>query len=461
MRTSNQSRTTLGLFLGGGQLAFAVVRRGELVPHVSAQGCVPFALDPGRDDSEVIAAKLRDILRQQRIVAKHCVLALPLGWIVSSRFSAVGVAPANLPEFAALELERLCGTPVSLDQLVCLPTEDTGQVLALTVEPGVARHLADACRRVGLKLRCFLPAVAGQPASPTAGTTVDILPLPQQVDALVRHGGRPLVLRQLALYRDSSAQRLDECLATALRNLHVTLSGLADADVESVTVRMLGSGQLAERLGERIGQQEGWSCPSGEPSPGTPPVQAAIMAAQSGGGGDNELCVTPPARERRSQWWATRTGRPLVAAAVVVLLAILTFGGAFVARRLEISRLQATLAQFAAQRQEAEALRDELRLTASWYRQTPERLAAMLTVAEAFPDRGTVWVTELSMEADGTVALTGCARDQDSLFLVTEALGKRTRNLGVLRTRQGTKAGDPMTFSVTFSMPPTNRPGGA
>lgn len=460
MKAPTHPKTTLGLFLGGGQLAFAVVRRGDVAPYVVSQGSVPFALDPGRDEPEVIAAKLREILGQQRISVRYCVLALPLCWIVSSRFAAAGVAAESLGESAALELERLCGASVLPDQVVCLPDEADGQVLALTVEPGVARCLAEACRRAGLKLQCFLPAVAGQPWPPTPGTTVDILPLPEQVDALVRYQGKPLVLRQLALHRDSSVQRLDECLAIAMRNLQVTLSGLASTEFGAVKVRVQGSGQLAERLVEQVRGRDGWEGVFGEVAQGTPVVQAAIMAGQHGGLGENGLCVAPPVRERRSQWWATQAGRPLVMGGLAALLAILAFGGAFLARQMEINRLETALAQLADTRQEAETVRKELRLTAPWFRQTPERLAVLLTVAEAFPERGTVWVNDLAMEADGSVSLTGCARDQGSLLQMTEVLGKRTRNLSIVRTRQGTKAGEPTTFSVTFTALPTSYQGG-
>ncbi len=441
-------------------MAFAVVRQGEVVPYVVTQGSVPFALDPGRDEPEVIAAKLREVLGQQRISTRHCVMALPLCWIVTSRFAAAGVAAESLGESAALELERLCGAPVSSDQVVCLPDAAHGQVLALTVEPGVARCLTEACRRAGLKLHCFLPAVAARPWPSTDGTTVDILPLPEQVDALVRCEGQPLVLRQLALHRESLVQRLDECLAIAMRNLQVTLSSLPSTESGAVKVRVQGSGQLAERLAEQISRREGWESVPGEPGLGVAVVQAAIMAAQHGGQGGNDLCVDPPARERRSQWWATQAGRPLLTGGLVAALAILAFGGAFVARRLEIRRLETALAQLADTRKEAETVRNELRLTAPWFRQTPERLAVLQTVAEAFPERGTVWVTDLAMEADGTVSLSGCARDQSSLLQVTEALGKRTRNLSIVRTRQGTKAGEPTTFSVTFAASPTSYQGG-
>ncbi len=454
---TSKSAATLGLFLGGGRLAYAVVRAGA----VEAQDCVPFALDPGRDEAEVIAAKLREVLASARISARNCRLALPLNWVVGSRFSSVGLPPEALVATAALELERQCGAPVPAAGLLCQPPDAAGQVLAVAVEPGVARQLAEACRLAGLRLEALLPAVAGALPLETVGTEVDILPLPEQMDALVRRQGRPAVLRQLALYRDSSGPHLDECLTTAMRNLLVTLSAFSGEEAERVSVRVLGTGQLAEGLTARIRERAEWQCVPAQPGGHQPAVQAALMAARHPGFGDDALCLVPPERERSSRWWATRAGRPLVAAGVALALAGLAFGGAFLARRLEIRRLEDGLARLADQRREAEELRDELRSTAPWFRQEPERLTVLLVVAEAFPERGTVWVTDLAIEPDGTVSLTGCARDQNSLFQVTEALGKRTRNLGVLRTRQGTKTGDPMTFSISFSLPSATRSGGA
>lgn len=458
LRQSNRPRTTLGLFLGCGRLAYAVVRSGGVAPELVAQGCVPFALEPGRDAPAVIAAKLREVLGEARISVRHCRLALPLNWLVSSRFSAAGLPPESLADTASLELERLCGAPVPREGLVCLPPDAGGQVLAVAVEPGVASHLAEACRQAGLRLQAFQPAVAA--ASPVAdsGTEVDILPLPEQMDALVRRNGRPVALRQLALYRDSAGPHLEDCLATAMRNLLVTLSGLGALGSERVVVRVIGSGQLAEALTVRIRDREKWDCPAFRAGDHIPAVQAAIMAAGQKG---QALSLAPPIRERRSRWLSARFGRPLVAAGLVATLAVLAFGGSFLSRRLEIRRIEAELAQLAGRRREAEQLRDELRLTAPWFRQEPRRLAVLLAVAEAFPERGTVWVTDLAIAPDGTVSLTGSARDQDSLFRVTEALGKRTRNLAVLRTRQGARTGDPMTFSISFSLPAAGYAGGA
>jgi len=454
---TSKSAATLGLFIGGGRLAYAVVRNGE----PEAQDCVPFALDPGRDEVEVIAAKLREVLAGARISVRHCRLALPLNWVVSSRFSATGLPPEALAGTAALELERLCGAPVPAAGLLCLPPDADDQVLALAVEPGVARQLAAACRRAGLRLEAFLPAVAGAGQAEKTGTVVDILPLPEQMDALIRRQGHPAALRQLALYRDSSGPHLDECLATAMRNLLVTLSAFPGEETAGVSVRLLGAGQLAEGMAARIRERAEWHVLSDPPGGQLPAIQAAVMAGRHPGAGGYSLCLPPPERERRSRWWHTRFGRPLIAAGAAAVLGILVLAGGFFARRLEIRRLEDGLVRLADQRREAEELRDELRLTAPWFRQEPERLAVLLTVAEAFPERGTVWVTDLTIEPDGTVSLTGCARDQNSLFQVTDALGKRTRNLGVLRTRQGAKAGDPMTFSITFSLPLATRSGGA
>lgn len=461
MRKTQKAKTVLGLFLGGGRVTFAVARPGDASLAVAKQGSEAFALIPGQDDPEVIAAKLRDVLARHRTRTRHCVLALPLAWAVSARFAVEGMAPEALPEVAALELERLCGTPVFPDALVCVPPQGQDQALALTIEPNVARSLAEACRRAGLTPDCFVPAVAGMQAKPVPGIQVDVLPLPDEVDALVRRDGRPIALRQLALHRESPVQRRDECLKATLRSLQVTLSSLQGAEQQPVQIRVLGTGQCADEIVRALRERGDWQveAPGAESLPSA--EEAAAMAARADWTATDMLSLAPPERERRKHWWSAHTSRPLALAGAAVLLAFLAFIAAFVFRRLEVRRLETELATLAPQQKEAEALRDDLRLTAPWFSQTPEQLEVLRVVAESFPERGTVWVTELVVGVDGKVALTACARTQKSWLETYGELQKRTRDLSTIRTRQGTKAGEPTTFSVTFSLPGTTHGGRA
>ena len=452
MRNSSKSKTVLGLFLGGGRLAFAVADGPRAV---AKQGSEPFALVPGQDDPEVIATKLREILSRQRIRARHCALALPLGWIASARFAAEGIAPEALPGVACLELERLCGTPVPAAGMALFPGEGAEQALALAVLPNVAASLAEACRRAGLTLDCFVPAAGAMPVSASPGVLVDVLPLPDEVDALVRCDGRPVALRQLALHREGTGQRHDECLNATLRSLQVTLSALPGTDGKPVLVRILGTGQCAEEIGRTLADRGWWQVRPADASARPAAEEAAAMAACADWGAAGTLALAPPQRARQRHWWSESTSRPFVSVGAAVVVAFLAFVLAFALRRLEVGRLEAKLAALAPQRQEAEALRTELRATAPWYGQVPEQLEVLRVVAESFPEEGTAWVTELVMGVDGKVALAGCARDQDSWLAVSGELQKRTRDLRVVRTRQGTKAGEPTTFSVTFSLPRT------
>ena len=461
MRNLQTQQKTLGLFLGGGQLAFAVVAPGKRTPRVLAKGSAPFELAPGQDAPDVMAARLREILTQHRVRTRHCVLALPLSLIVSSRFQTNGIQAADIPEMAALDLERLCGAPVPADRLVAFPADTGGQALALAVEPGVAAHLTEACRQAGLKLACFVPAGSNPLPSKAPGTAVDVLPLRREVDALVWRDGQVAALRQLALV-DGSSQQLDDCVRTAVRNLHVTLVGLPEAGSPTVDVRVLGTGECAKALAEQIRRRDDWQLLTGDDQEAAQPaLLAAVLAGQLRGLDGSALCLPPPARERRSAWWHKPSSRPLVAAALVAVLGILAFVGAFTVRRLEVRRLEAELAELAPRKLEGERLRDGLRLTAPWYRQTPERLAVLRAITEAFPDRGTVWGTDLTIEGDGKAALSGCARDHGSWTQALDALRTRTRELSVVRFRQGAKAGEPMTFSVVFSLPGPGSRGGA
>jgi hypothetical protein len=451
----------LGLFLGGGRLTFALVRSGDAAPVVAKQGSEPFALAPGQDEPEVIAAKLREILTQHRIKVKHCVLALPLGWIVSSRIETGGLSGEALAGAASLELERLCGAAVAPDQLVCLPADSSGQALALAMEPSVARHLGEAFRLAGLKLGWFLPAVAGGQTSGDEGLVVDMLPLAEEVDAVVRRDGMPVALRQLALFRDSGSRRMEQCLQTTMRSLQVTISALGSDPESEVQMRLLGTGHCVTALHDGLQERSGWSPMVVPCEDRLPEQEAAVMAGSLDWAKPGELALAPPPRKRKDHWWRGTGARPIVAAAALVALLVLTFVVAGVVRHMAVRGLEDKLAEYAPDRQRGEALRDALRLTAPWYSQTPEQLLVLKTVAESFPEQGTVWVTDLSVENDGKATLSGCARSQSGWLKVQDELQKRTLGLRVVRTREGVKAGEPMTFLVTFSMSPNGARKGA
>ncbi|MFA9476729.1 hypothetical protein ACERK3_00345 [Phycisphaerales bacterium AB-hyl4] len=135
------------------------------------------------------------------------------------------------------------------------------------------------------------------------------------------------------------------------------------------------------------------------------------------------------ARTRRApKWQVTKPMRVGLLAAVLALLVV----GWYVVDVVSLQRTINEHRQWQAQRQtelaRATVLRDDLRTARGWLEDRPTHLEMLLGLTMAFPERGDVWATNVTLDDNGAGAVSGRGRNERD---VLDLLGRLQATAGM------------------------------
>ncbi|MGQ9592820.1 MAG: PilN domain-containing protein, partial [Planctomycetota bacterium] len=157
-----------------------------------------------------------------------------------------------------------------------------------------------------------------------------------------------------------------------------------------------------------------------------------------------------PPKERRI------TRRTLVIAACAAAIA-----GAVAYSLVDTERREASLAELKDRLlrmgpdvEEAESfVKNNKRLILGWYDARPRPLELLKRVTTAFPERGTVWATSLTLSESGKGTLSGKAADQKSVLAVLDRLKGDAAFTEVMLSdmREASGGAGGVSFALTFS----------
>jgi len=86
----------------------------------------------------------------------------------------------------------------------------------------------------------------------------------------------------------------------------------------------------------------------------------------------------------------------------------------------------------------------------SWFEEEPVTLSVANHIAEAFPVEGRIWARILQIKSDGTVRISGRARDNQSLLQLLEKFRKDPQTLEV--KLQQSRGKDPIEFVIQLTV---------
>src|SRR3954468_11584727 len=105
-RSRRALSSVLGLSLEGSRLEGAVLRR----TNGSLQGLQTFSaaltLDPLTADAELVGREIRNHLDAAEVRERHCVVSLPLKWVLTTHVDIPEMPEESVPEFLQIEAER-------------------------------------------------------------------------------------------------------------------------------------------------------------------------------------------------------------------------------------------------------------------------------------------------------------------------------------------------------------------
>jgi hypothetical protein len=450
--SSNRPRSVLGLTLTGDRLSLCHLTRSNGTAGVIKSATLLLPSDPLRAEPPAAGLLLRQQLTTADIRERHCVVALPPGWLMSRQTKTPELAPEDLAGFLQLEAEK--GFPIDPAQLrIARSTCRTGgatHVTQLAVRQEQIERLAATLTAAGLKPVSFTAGLAALPDTVPAAGAGRITIASESADAtlLVGAGGGIAALRTCdataALARELriTFEQIPPELRATLRELHLRGDETAVRPIEAAVVgwaraagltmapRDAGSRPLGEHIAEAVGRRwlEGAACP---------------------------LEFLPPRPGRLAAWLAGYDSKRLaLAGATAASLAVIALA---LAGWQEYQRwsLRSEWNGMKTQVTDLTAVQTLIRDYRPWYDTSFHSLGILRGVTESFPDNGSVTAKSFELHGPAGVSISGTARDNASLLRTLDQL-RKTRQVRELKIEQ-IRGKAPLQF--TLSLRWTDAPG--
>lgn len=459
--------TVLGLTLDGGRLNAVVLHRSNGSVEVQKTASAALALDPLRNEAELVGREIRKLLDAAGVREKRCVVGVPLNWTLTLHTKVPALEAADVPSFLEIEAER--GFPCNVDELQVASGQHRspgGDNYATQI--GVPRgHLA--------RLEAVLAAAQLKPLSLSLGITALPGALPEdprgaitavvgeaRVDLLLAVGPGVVALRTLEGVFDTEGAEKRIQSELVARELRITIGQLpADIRDSIRQLNVIGAGRFArqlvddirpraEALGLTVQQVTAYSGPQYglQIGAGGEVSSALSLAAQylSGRGADFEFL--PPKPKLWQQMSARYSSKRLVYAGGTAAAVALVIGGMFLYQQIRLSSLRSEWEAMKSKVTELDDLQARIRMFRSWYDETMPSLSILRGVSEAFPEDGVVSAKMIEIRNASIVNCAGTARDNQSLLKTIDRL-RASKKVGDVRVDQ-IKGKSPLQFTFNF-----------
>ncbi|MCK5805674.1 MAG: hypothetical protein KAI66_22770 [Lentisphaeria bacterium] len=406
---------------------------------------IPLLLQDGREED--LGGALRAKLEQAGFHASNCLLAVPPTWCADQLVMLPSTPVPDETEFFRLQAEIKLPfssneTALSISRFSL--SDGTRGALLIALPLTRLQRWERLLAASGLACRGMFPAVWGhdsQSATPEAVVThhgQDVFLQVAGVDGMV-------VWRHLGTSTDTvhCARQLRIALVSLPPGAVAGLAGIrivAPENMRDTAEQGFGGLRDASYL---PGLKVDFSC-----QPTAQDIAASLAAEASA------------SRLATFQDWSNEPTRSVgqrsrvVIAVVAVLLALLVLGaGLLVKQAFRLGRLQDEQARLAPTVRHVENLRQTIRDLRPWFDTRPRTLDVLRAITEAFPDRGSVWVTQLSVVDGHEVKLMGLAANTDAWLTMQEQLRQSSR-IAQLRVSQArsTNGNGELVFALSFSL---------
>jgi len=479
-RKGRKLTTLLGLALDGSRLEGVVLKRTNGSLQKLQSFSATLALDPLTAAPELVGREIRNHLDAARVRERHCVLGLPLKWVLTAQTEL----PAGLPEADAtslleLEAEKSFHTDLATLQIGNSRSALAGdhQFILLAAVPnahlGTLEQVLAAAR---LKPASFTLAInvlapvrrSDKPAARDEGVLA--LRIGESTVGLqITAAGGVAALRALDGALENQAGQTVLHASVVARETRITL-GQLPAELRGAVkrIRIFGPRELAQQLADEMElkfEPQGFavevvSAYAPDAFGVTLPADASVSAAFSLAAGllagrKPAFEFLPPKQtilEQLTKKYASgRFGLVGAVAASVLVVGL----GIFLFQQVQLWRLRSEWAGLQGQVSQLQVIQDNIRQYRSWYDGSFNKLSILRQLSLAFPEDGSV--TAKNIEVRGrAVTCSGTARDYAAL-LGMQARLRALAGVDAVKLEQ-VRGKAPMQFVFGFTY---NQTGGA
>jgi hypothetical protein len=439
-----RAASVLGLALDGNRLEAVVLRRSGGSLQVKESLSVPLALSPLAGDPELVGREIRNHLDQAGIRERRCVLAIPVGWVLTMQTKLPELSEADVESFLQIEAER--GFTSGHENLHIASSRVRSaagdQYATLVAMPrNHLETLEKVLKAAQLKPQSF---VLGITEMEGGGKNSDqgILSLAlgnNSLELQAAVGGGIAALRSLdGAVENAGAQRGVDAELVA-REIRITIGQLPPPLADGLRiVRVFARGDLARQFMTDISprlQSMGLKLESMDRASAAEfttllPAQIALspalaVAANYARGVLAGPEMLPPKVSPFQQFVATRIaskrfGWVAVGAGCVILLV----GGVFGYQEVQLETWQHKQEQVSQAGKDVRAAKDKIDEYKPWFDESKRNLTIWKKVTDAFPEDSSLVAKTLEIRNLSEVTCAGTARDTRSYLRMIDLLGK-------------------------------------
>lgn len=455
----------LGLTLDGTRLEGIVLRRNNGSISVQQTCSATLSLDPLTAAPELVGREIRNHLEAAGIRERHCILGLPLKWVLTAGTELPPISEADAANLLQIEAERGFHSDITTLQLAdsrCVLAGDKKHVTFAAVAKSQIEPLIDVLTATKLKPVSFSLGLTALQSPATQSGVLALVIGETGVGLQITGKGGVAALRGLEGTVEAEGSRRNLQTGVIAREARITL-GQLPADLRAAVrhIRIFGSRELARQLAdemelafEPMGMDvevvSAWPPDEfGVEVPPDAPVSGAFgLAARHLAGAAPVFEFLPPRPTMLEQFVARyssgkiRTAGTAAAALVAIVLCV------FLIQQIELMRLRSEWDGMSAKVADLSALQDKVQLYRPWYDDSYPALSILRQVTMAFPRDGVVTAKTIEIHNGNQVTCTGIATDDAAWLGMLDQLRATAGVSGVTVEQERGKA--PMQFTIDF-----------
>lgn len=458
-KTKKRLTSVVGLAFTDGHLRACHVTRAKGANEVVKAASAALTLDLLHPESELVGREIRNHLDAAGIRERHCVVALPAGWIMSQHTMVPELSPADAHSFLQIEAEK--GFPCDPAQLQIARSfhrsAGPAYVTQLAVRKEQIQQLAAALKAAGLKVVSFSLGLAALPdvIAPAGQGRITVAVEPKGAALLISAGGGIAALRTCEASVESEVGEHVVNGNAVARELRITFEQVpVDLRAELTQLALCGDESMSRQLAEELtewAEAEGLAVTRSAVS--QQPISdqmAEHVAARWLASEGPDLEFLPPHPGRWAMIVARYNSKRLATAGFAVGGAAVLALGFFAWQEYSRWSLRAEWEAMAVEVTALDVVQDRIREFRPWYDESYRNLTILSRVTECFPDNGSV--TARSVEVHGitaqTVSISGTARDNASLLRTLDQL-RKVKEIQAVKVEQ-IRGKVPAQFTFTF-----------
>ena len=461
--------------LGGSKkLGLAFTDTGVMIAEVKANGRtrvtaaanVKFTPELNLDNPAALGKHLYETLRKERFSARRAVIGLPARWLMS-RLKPVPPAEGEaLAEILRLSADRAFasdGNELVIDFIPPTAGAKEEQVLLIAALRRRIEQVKQVAEAAGLRVEAITSSTGALALAAHEGAPTDLVVQinDDSVEFALRDRQQLRMLRHVAMHVNSVEPA---AVVGELRRTLATDPRGADAEAARRLLVWDSAGapqavnQLIERLDlpqEQAGALADLAHVNGEVGHGLDALRYAPAIAVALSATDADLRpvdfmrsrLAPPRRQRLSKRWRI-TG--LVAAVVAVGVGSLFY--IVQGEQAEVAELTQQVQTVSPEVEAAREMVNKVRFAEGWFEDRPRSLDYLRELTLAFPERGDIWTTDITIREDRTATLSGKATENRTVLELLDRLQRSPsfENVKLLYSRDAGRREPETAFSIAL-----------